>query len=108
MARVESAVREVAGELLGFVRGLDVGSLDVRRAALRLDEGAFGDDTLFIDVTLADPPAGSETWPVDDVLELHRLIADKAIALELPVPWHVTLRQETPEEPEPEDAYLED
>lgn len=103
MARVDSTVEEAARQLLEFVWSLRVGSLHVRGADLRFDEDAAGDQALFIDLTLSDPPTDNETWPLDEVLELHRVIDVEAVRLGLAVPWHVTLRQESSEGLVPED-----
>jgi hypothetical protein len=51
--------------------------LSVRAVDFRVDEDSEGNDALIVDVVLPDPVG--ETWPLDDVLKLHRMIDDAAI-----------------------------
>jgi hypothetical protein len=84
------------------VRELAAGGLRVKGVDFRVGEDSEGNDALFVDVVLPDP--AGETWPVDDVLELHRRIDDAAVELGVPVPWIVMPRQETREDYDPADT----
>jgi hypothetical protein len=84
------------------VSGLAAGGLRVQDVDFRVDEDSEGNDALFVDVVLPDP--AGETWPIDDVLELHRLIDDAAIDVRVPIRWIVMPRQETREDYDPADT----
>lgn len=102
MAQVHAA-EEKAERLRSKAERLSTESLRVLSATLRMDEDANGERAAFIELVLPDPPSGEDTWPLDEVLDLHEQIDGVARSLEVPIPWHVTLRQETVEEPDPED-----
>ncbi|MBA2578752.1 MAG: hypothetical protein H0V05_19285 [Euzebyaceae bacterium] len=65
------------------------------------DEDSQGEPIVRFLVTLADPRA--ETWPVEEVLEFHRRLNEKARELDLATAWHVGLQAQTQEEFEPSD-----
>jgi D-mannonate dehydratase len=76
--------------------------LSVRAVDFRVDEDSEGNDALIVDVVLPDPVG--ETWPLDDVLKLHRMIDDAAIDVGVPIRWIVIPRQETQEDYDPADT----
>lgn len=78
--------------------------LDVR---LDMEQSPTDEQTLYIDVVLATPPAG-QTWPIDELFDMRRAVRDKALELGVGWPWHVRVRPETeePEVPEPEPAPM--
>lgn len=102
MGTVQDQAREAAHRLRDSVAKLEVGSIRVRDASLRFDENALGEVAAFLDLTLSDPRSGADTWPLDEVLDLHRQVDLQAERAGLTPPWHVTLRRESPEEPEEE------
>lgn len=81
-----------------------VGSLAVVDAKASLGEDAQGEAAVFIDVVLPAPDPVAGTWAIDDVLNLHDAIDQKARDLGLATPWHVRLLPENDVEPDPEDA----
>lgn len=108
MTRVETPIQETAEDLREWIQGLTVGSVSVRKVTFRFDGNASGELALFFDLTLSDPSPGAETWPLNDVLELHSRIDDRVGEANISLPWHVTLQPESPDEPDPEDLEAEE
>jgi hypothetical protein len=72
---------------------------------VRYGEDSDGDPALFVKLMLSDPPAGMDTWPVEDVWELRRAVRDVITGLE-PQPnvaWFISFVPESAEELEPDD-----
>lgn len=54
---------------------------------------------MFVILVLADPPSGMDSWAVDDLWELRRLVRS-VISDNLPefdLPWYVAFEPENPE-----------
>lgn len=83
------------------VSSLRAGDYEVRDVVAEWGTDSEGIDALFLTVVLEDP--AEETWPLDDILALHRDIGDIAIKLQVPVRWYVRTEAETPEVFDPED-----
>lgn len=95
--RLGAALRE-SDVVVGQTRVLDVRS-DV-------GEDSEGTPAIFFELTLSDPPAGLDTWPVDDIWEIRRVVQKimAAAGPELEVPWFLSFVPESSEDLEPEDA----
>lgn len=99
MTVLPPAAEDVRGWLLegrantGQVRVVDV--------ALAWDEDPVGEPLLLFLVTLDDPR--DETWPVEEVVEFHRRLDEKAKELGLEPAWHVRLESQTQDEFDPSD-----
>jgi hypothetical protein len=78
-----------AEELRDYAAGLTVRAVAVVDAVASVDADSSGEEALFLELTLAEPPPGADTWPLDDVLELYRLVNERALDLGLPLTWHV-------------------
>lgn len=55
-----------------------------------------------MEVVLADPPEGGETWPLDDVLSLRRAVLTRSGELGIEAPVYVELSPQT-EAPQEDD-----
>ena len=93
-----------AEDLRRWTASQQVGSLAVIDARAHLEEDAQGELAVFVDVVLPGPDPDAGTWPIDDVLNLHDAIDQKARNLGLTMPWHVRLTAEDDVEPDREDA----
>ncbi|MHB1535548.1 MAG: hypothetical protein ACYC1D_13250 [Acidimicrobiales bacterium] len=90
-------------QLRAWVEDQRVGDLIVLSATATYGEDASGDSAIFIDLVLPSPTAETRTWPVDDVLDLHDAIDEKAQALGVHFPWHVRLFPDHEVEPDTEE-----
>ncbi|MHB1469785.1 MAG: hypothetical protein ACYCSI_02540 [Solirubrobacteraceae bacterium] len=81
---------------------------DTRVVDARWDErdDSSGRPAVFIALVLADPPPGSSTWPIEDVMQLKRAVRDELFDKEpeFDRPWFVELEPEHPGELDPEDV----
>ncbi len=86
-----------APELAAWCVGQVVGSIEVLAAEWSRDGDYAGRPAIFIDLTLSKPPPGAETWPIDDVMRLYRLVNQRAEELLLAEWWHVRVHSVDPE-----------
>jgi hypothetical protein len=100
---LEEKGRELGRRLVGQV----VGSLRVLDVDVTVDTDVSEAPAIFLDLTLPDPPTGSPTWPIDDVLALHDKVDVIAGEMHLDGPWYVRLRPEHEEEVDAEDVATE-
>lgn len=87
---------------------LVVGQTRVSAVRTRNGQDPSGEPAVIVTLVLADPPAGLETWPVDDLWEIRRLVNDvvREVDPELEIPWLTSFEAEDPDELDPGD--LED
>lgn len=89
------------------LRGRDVaeGQTSVESIEVAPGEDSEGAPALFVIVTLSNPPAGQETWPVDDIWALRRLFRRKILEVdpELEIPWFISFRPADADALDPED-----
>jgi hypothetical protein len=97
------AVEETVGPAL---RRLQADGTRVVYVRLEQKEDSSGRAALFVVLVLADPPPGRQTWPVDDVIRLKRMVLDEFVEKEpdFDLPWFVEIESEHPDELDPEDA----
>jgi len=87
---------EGAPELVAWCVGQTVGSITVLAAEFTADIDHDGEAVVYIDLTITDPPAWNETWPVDDVMALRMKVNEKAADLLTADRWSVRMRAATP------------
>ena len=80
-----------AAELARWAVGQQVGSIAVLDATGTVDEDVNGRAAVFVDLTLTDPLPSEETWPIDDILALHRVVDARAREMRIDW-WHVRLQ----------------
>jgi len=82
-----------------------VGQTRVTAVRTRLGQDPSGDEAVIVKLVLADPPAGLETWPVDDLWEIRRLTNEviRQVDPELETPWLISFEAEDPGELDPDD-----
>jgi len=85
------------------------GATLVRDVRVAVAPDSFGDDALFIILVLSDPPAGHDTWPVEDLRELRQFVREYlgSRLTELGMPWFVAFEPEHPDLPEIDDEQLD-
>lgn len=97
------SVSETLIPVLKGLRANDTSVVDVR-----WDErdDSSGRPAVFIALVLADPPAGQETWPIEDVRRLKRTVRDELFEKDpdFDTPWFIELESEHPDELDAEDA----
>jgi hypothetical protein len=83
--QVSSEMRD-RGAGATFVRDIRV----VRRA------DSSGQDAIFFVLVLSDPPEGQQSWPVDDLRSLRRLVGEiiESLETEIDLPWFVVFEPE--------------
>jgi hypothetical protein len=101
-------INTAAEQLRESASRLRSGTVSVLDAALTFEPDTYGGELVVLHLTLSDPPLGADTWPIDDLLEIYRIIDDTAIALELSLPWHVRVHSEHPEKPDEPTLYERD
>lgn len=82
-----------------------VGHTIVRDIRVEVQPDAFGEDALFIVLVLSDPPAGHDSWPIDDLQAMRQGLRERIAPHldELPLPWFVVFEPEHPDLEELED-----
>lgn len=71
----------------------------VTDARTEIEEDPFGDPALVIVLVLADPPDDAETWPVDDLWALRRIVRDVVDEVGTPsdvMSWFVSFESAEP------------
>ena len=101
MPDLKTWIPDAAASLTDWLREgeADVGTVRVVDATLVWDEDAEDKPILRLSVVLANP--SGETWPVDDIVELHGRIENHVAETGLEAPLHVGLAAEAPEEVDP-------
>lgn len=94
-------------ELRPGLKDREAGQTIIRDVRVDVQEDSSGAQAIFVVLVLGDPPAGSDTWPIDDLLALRTLVRDLMASRDLPMPWYVTFEPEHPELLESEDDQLE-
>lgn len=86
------------------LQGLKSGTTRVVSARVQRGEDSEGEPALFLELTLTNPAAGEETWPIDDIWALRRQISDVVASVEeITGPWFIRFQPEDPGELEPTD-----
>ena len=87
---------ETAGqELAAVVKEWDTDEVDVVAVEYDIAEDRDGVPSVYLSVVLSDPPAGADTWPLDDLLSLRRAVRAKANAMGLEAPFYLWFTPET-------------
>lgn len=97
---------EAGAELGGWLQGKRYGPVGVLEVTSIVEPDSDGVPAIFLRVLLTDPPEGSETWPLEHVLELRHAVLTRARERGIEVPVYVELSPETEtaqedDEPEP-------
>ena len=92
-----SSTIEAATDICRSLEGRDFGKVHLVDAACRYEEALDG-ARLYFDLTLADPVAGEDTWPVEDLLQLQTELDELAGARQLDVPWQVSVGRQSAEQ----------
>lgn len=74
MAVVEQLPRELTGR--------DAGETKITAVRADIREDSSERPALFIVLVLSDPPKGADTWPVEDLWSLRRIVRDVMVKLE--------------------------
>jgi hypothetical protein len=99
----------VADRLPDELRHSQVGKTEIRDVDVRFQEDSSGQLALYLVLTLANPPRGQSTWPVDDLWALRRSALQAKTRLEtqhketIDMPWFVVFEPEKPGALEDED-----
>src|SRR5580698_1598399 len=99
----------VADRLPDELRNSQAGKTAVREVDVRFQEDSSGQLALYVVLTLANPPRGQSTWPVDDLWALRRIALKAKTGLEatyketVDMPWFVVFEPEKPGALEDED-----
>jgi hypothetical protein len=93
---------DAAEQLAQWVRGQRFGPVEVVHATQRVEADADDVPAIFLVLVLNDPPDGSETWPLEDVLSLRRSVLNQARELGIEAPVYVELSPETEPDQEPD------
>jgi hypothetical protein len=99
----------VADRLPNELRKHQAGKTEIRDADMRFEEDSSGEQALYIVLTLANPPKGQQTWPIDDLWALRRDVLTIKTRVEdelnepIDLPWFVVFEPEKPSELENED-----
>ncbi|HEY1456967.1 MAG TPA: hypothetical protein VGF15_00485 [Solirubrobacteraceae bacterium] len=99
----------VADRLPDELRERQAGKTEVRDVKVRFEEDGSGREALYLVLTLANPPRGQPTWPVDDLWSLRRVALETKTRLEakhketIDMPWYVVFEPEKPGALEDED-----
>lgn len=91
----------VAEQLTHELEGLKAGETVVKSARAIPREDSSGRPALFVELVLSEPPKGAETWPVDDLWELRRMVRDVKARVEAQaesardeLPWYIVFESE--------------
>ena len=93
-------------ELPAALTNQEAGGTRVVGARVSYREDSEGEPAVFVELILSDPPAGMDTWPVEDVWALRRAVREAIENLdpELDMSWFISLAPEREEELDPEDT----
>jgi hypothetical protein len=93
MVVAEQLPHELAGQHAGETRVKDV-RIDLR-------EDSSGRPALFVVLVLSAPPKGADTWPIDDLWKLRRMVSDTKARVEAKaessapeLPWYIVFESE--------------
>jgi hypothetical protein len=98
----------VAERLTTELNGSQSGKTEVRNTRVEFREDSSGDEAVYIILTLANPTAGQQTWPIDDLWALRREVreikteAEKDAKDIIDFPWFIVFEPEKPSELEDE------
>src|SRR5690242_14050801 len=82
----------VAEQLPRALKDQNAGETWIKEVRVDVREDSSERSALFVVLVLSDPPHGAETWPVDDLWALRRIVREAMTELqpELPeMPWYV-------------------
>lgn len=88
--------------LADWAKTLRVGSIQVVDATATIGVDVNGQEAVFLELVLADP--ADETWPIEDVLELRRLVNERARVDLHAEAWHIGLQPVSDDAVEDEDT----
>jgi hypothetical protein len=93
------AVLEQVPDALKELEGQGAGQTRVKAVRVEERDDSSGQRALYIVLVLSDPPAGQDTWPVDDLWALRsRVRAAVATSESITEPWFVMFEPEHPGE----------
>jgi hypothetical protein len=72
----------VAEQLPRELAGQNAGKTTVKDVRVDLREDSSGRPALFVVLVLSEPPKGADTWPVDDLWKLRRVVRDAKAKIE--------------------------
>ena len=93
----------VTEQLPEKLRDKYAGQTKITDVKVEFREDSSEEPAVFFVLVLSDPPAGTETWPIDDLWELRRItrqvVADLVAQWEpsWEMPWFVSFEPENPE-----------
>jgi hypothetical protein len=94
-------VMVVAEQLPHELAGQQAGETQVKDVRVDLREDSSGRPALFIVLVLSEPPKDAETWPVDDLWQLRRIVRDTKARMEAQaesardeLPWYIVFESE--------------
>lgn len=93
----------VTEQLPDKLRDQYAGRTKVKDVRVDLRDDSSEQKALFVVLLLSDPPAGEESWPIDDLWDLRRItqeaIADitKQLDPDWEMPWFVSFEPQNPE-----------
>jgi hypothetical protein len=85
---------ELGEQIAASIRGF-AGPLTVVGVEVEATDDRDGLESINLNVTLPDPPAGRDTWHNDDVLEIRRAVRHAVTRLGLELPVYVWFRPES-------------
>ena len=86
---------DAVAELAAWVAGRRYGEVEVLRAIAEYRYYVDLGDLVWVTAVLADPPAGKETWPMDDILAMQAAVRRRAVDLGIETELHVSLLDAT-------------
>lgn len=87
---------EAAGqELASVIKGWSSGGVEVRDVHYDIAEDRDGIPSINLTVVLADPPAGTDTWPLEEILPLRRVVRSRANEMDLEAPFYLWFLPQT-------------
>jgi len=97
---------EAGAELRSWLQRKRYGPVEVLEVTSIVEPDSDGIPAIFLRVLLTDPPEGSETWPLEHVLELRYAVLTHARERGIEAPVYVDLSPKTEapqedDEPEP-------
>lgn len=93
----------VTEQLPEKLRDRYAGQTKVKDVKVEFREDSSEEPAVFLILVLSDPPAGAETWPIDDLWELRRITREVISNLKAQLepnwemPWFVSFEPENPE-----------
>lgn len=101
MRTIEAREIEERGKaFLSALQEQPFGSVQVVGGSVFVGVDSIGDDALYIDAILSDPPSGTDTWPIKDMELLRKAFRDQVRLAELDVIAYLRPRQVTRDAPE--------